>query len=54
MLGDGQLIGTIPIKGGGLPVEFSFDITGVKLLNIIADGKKDRDKAVGFANVVVK
>ena len=54
VLGDGQSIGNIDIKGGGLPTEFNFDVTGIKQINIIAMGKGNHGKGVGFANVVLK
>lgn len=51
--GDDNIIGTIDIMGGGLPVEFSFDVTGVKQLKIVPDGDQNHGDASGFANVTV-
>lgn len=54
VLGDGDVIGIIEIKGGGLPAEFNFDVTGVKQLNFIATGQYNNGNGVGFANVVLE
>ncbi len=54
VLGDGQSIGTIDVKGGGLPTAFNFDVTGIKQINIISKGKENHGNAVGFANAVLK
>jgi hypothetical protein len=54
VLGDGKFLGTIEINSGGLPTEFSFDVTGVSQLNFIATGKDNYAKGVGFANVLLK
>lgn len=54
VLADGQSIGTIDIKGGGLPTAFNFDVTGVKQINIIAMGKNNHGNGVGFADVVLQ
>ena len=51
--GDDNLLGTIDIEGGALPVEFEFDISGIKKLKIIADGNDNYSNGVGFANTVV-
>lgn len=51
--GDDSFIGTVDIKGGALPIDFCFDITGVKQLKIVADGDSNYGNAVGFANVVL-
>lgn len=54
VLGDGQSLGTIDVKGGGLPTPFNFDVTGIKQINIIALGKNNHGDGVGFANVALK
>lgn len=51
--GDDNLLGTIDIEGGALPVEFEFDISGIKKLKIIADGNDNYSNGVGFANTLV-
>lgn len=54
VLGDGEPIGTIEVKGGGLPTEFSFDVTGIMQLNFIATGRENYAEGVGFGNIVLK
>lgn len=54
VLGDGKTLGTIEINSGGLPTEFSFDVTGVSQLNFIATGRDNYAEGVGFANVLLK
>ena len=54
VLGDGEVLGTIDVKGGGLPTEFSFDVTGIMQLNFIATGRDNYAEGVGFGNVVLK
>ena len=50
-LGDGKLIGTIDINNGELPKEFTFNVSNVKQIKIIADGESG--ERVGFGNVSV-
>ena len=54
VLGDGKLLGTIEVVGGGLPKQFNFDVTGVKQLQIVAVSKKYGGNVVGFADVVLQ
>jgi len=51
--GDDELIGSIDIEKGGLPVEFDLDISGVKQLKIVASGSDNYGNGVGFANAVL-
>lgn len=53
IIGDERLLGTIDIKGASLPVEFQFDVTGVKQLTIVCTGNTNNGNAVGFGNVVL-
>lgn len=55
VFGDGDAIGTIDIKGGGLPTEFSFDVTGITQLGfIVTDSDSNYGSGVGFGNVVLQ
>ncbi len=53
VVGDGKLLGKINIKGGGLPVSFEFNVSGIKRLTIQAEGDESYYNGVGFGNVVV-
>lgn len=55
VIGDGNSIGTIEIKGGGLPTEFSFDVTGITQLGfIVNDSDSNYGSGVGFGNVFLQ
>lgn len=51
--GDGNIIGTVDIIGGALPIDFDFSIEGVKQLKIVADQSQNYSNAVGFADVIL-
>lgn len=53
IIGDGRVLGTIDVKAANLPQEFEFNVSGVKRLTIVADGKYNYGKGVGFGNIVV-
>jgi len=53
VLGDGELLKKIDIPGGGLPVPFDIDVTGVKELKIQATGDSNYSEGVGFGNAVL-
>jgi len=53
VLGDGEMLSKIDIPGGGLPVPFDIDVTGVKELKIQATGTSNYYEAVGFGNVIL-
>ena len=54
VLGDGKSLGLIEIAGGSLPVQFNFDVTGIKQLHVVAVDKKYEGQCVGFADVVLQ
>lgn len=51
--GDDELIGSIDIEKGDLPVEFEFNVLGVKQLKIVASGSDNYGYGVGFANAAL-
>lgn len=51
--GDDELLGSIDIEKGGLPVEFDFNVSGVKQLKVVASGSDNYSNGVGFANAVL-